>query len=478
MPDNADLAVIGLAVMGQNLILNMSDTGFTVLAHNRTTSKIDDFLQGPAAQRDSIIGVYSLEELVSKLKSPRIIMFMVKAGPVVDEYVEKLLPLLSDGDIIIDGGNANFNDTIRRESYLKERGIKFVGMGISGGEEGARKGPSIMPGGNREAWPCIKEIYQKISAKTTDNTPCCEWVGESGSGHFVKMVHNGIEYGDMQLIGEAYHLMKSLLGMSPSEIGDVFAVWNRGELKSYLVEITAKVLLFKDDDGTPMIDKILDITGQKGTGKWTGISSLDLGVPVTLIAEAVYARSLSSFKDDRVVASKVLTGPDVAPVVKKEEFISDIGRALLAAKLVSYAQGFMLLQLASKEYDWHVDFGTIALLWREGCIIRSTFLNKIKEAYDREPHLRSLLLDDYFKEVITNNHSAWRRVISASVENGIPIPALSSGLAFYDGYRSEYLPANLLQAQRDYFGAHTFERVDKPRGEFFHINWMQKEEDE
>lgn len=471
MTQKADIAVIGLAVMGQNLILNIGDHGIGVVAFNRTTSKVEGFLNGPAKGNNNIVGAFSLDEMVSLLRTPRKVMLMVKAGEVVDDFIEKLLPLLDEGDIIIDGGNSNFTDSVRRNDWLAEKGILFVGTGISGGEEGARKGPSIMPGGNEKAWPLIKDIYQKIAAKTEDGTPCCDWVGESGSGHFVKMVHNGIEYGDMQLICEAYHVMRGILRITPSEISEVFTEWDTGELKSYLIEITANILSHTDDDGEPLIDKILDTAGQKGTGKWTGINSLNLGVPLTLITEAVYARALSSFKEERVEASNILKGPEVPDIQDKELFINDIRDALFASKIVSYTQGFMLMQHAAKVYNWSLDFGSIALLWREGCIIRSVFLNKIKEAYAKNHDLKSLLLDDYFREIVDKSQKAWRRVVAMSVAAGVPVPTFASALSFFDGYRTDRLPANLLQAQRDYFGAHTYERIDKPRGEFFHTNW-------
>lgn len=471
MQAKADIGLIGLAVMGQNLILNMNDHGYSVAAYNRTVSKMEDFLAGPAKGRETILGARSIEELAALLKRPRKVMLMVKAGEVVDHFIELLLPHLEEGDLIIDGGNSHYPDTSRRTAYLKEKNILYIGTGVSGGEEGARHGPSIMPGGNPAAWPLVKDIFQAIAARTADGTPCCEWVGEDGAGHYVKMIHNGIEYGDMQLICESYQLMKELLSLNPEQMHQVFSRWNEGELDSYLIEITRDILAFKDQDGSPLVEKILDTAGQKGTGKWTGISSLDLGVPITLIGEAVYARCLSALKDERVAASRVLKGPKAAFSGDKEEFTEDIRRALLAAKIVSYAQGFMLMREAAKEYNWNLNYGNIALMWRGGCIIRSAFLGKIKEAFDKNPEIKNLLLADYFKGVIEKCQPSWRRVVSIAALNGIPVPALSTALSFYDGYRSERLPANLLQAQRDYFGAHTYERLDKPRGDFFHTNW-------
>ncbi|NIQ74333.1 MAG: decarboxylating NADP(+)-dependent phosphogluconate dehydrogenase [Gammaproteobacteria bacterium] len=470
MEAKADIGLIGLAVMGQNLVLNMDDHGYTVAVFNRTVSKVDDFINGNA-RGTKVIGTHSIEELIRVLKPPRRIMLMVKAGQPVDDFIELLIPHLEKGDIIIDGGNSHYPDTTRRTKYLAEKGLRFVGTGVSGGEEGARHGPSIMPGGDPEAWPHIKPIFQAIAAKVADGTPCCDWVGENGAGHFVKMVHNGIEYGDMQLICEAYHLMKEVLGLSPAEMSAVFGEWNRGKLDSYLIEITSNILAFKDEDGQPLVDKILDTAGQKGTGKWTAISALDMGTPLTLIGEAVFARMLSALKDERVAASKVLSGPQATFGGDKEAFIRDIHDALYAAKIVSYTQGYMLMRAAAQEYNWHLNYGGVALMWREGCIIRSVFLGRIKEAFDRTPDLSNLLLDSYFKEQVESAQAGWRRVVARAAELGIPVPAMSSGLAFYDGYRYERLPANLLQAQRDYFGAHTYERVDQPRGEFFHTNW-------
>jgi 6-phosphogluconate dehydrogenase len=466
----ADIGLIGLAVMGQNLVLNMDDHGFTVAVYNRTVSKVDEFIEGNA-KGTKVIGAHSIEELVSLLKKPRRVMLLVKAGKAVDDFIELLIPHLEAGDIIIDGGNSNYNDTIRRTAYVESKGLLYIGTGVSGGEEGARHGPSIMPGGSPAAWPHVKPIFQAVAAKVEDGSPCCDWVGENGAGHYVKMVHNGIEYGDMQLICEAYLLMKQALGLSADEMHRVFAEWNKGKLDSYLIEITRDILAFKDEDGEPLVEKILDTAGQKGTGKWTGISSLDLGIPLTLIGEAVYARNLSAMKDERVIASKVLSGPKAGFAGDKKAFVDDIREALYASKIISYTQGFMLLRAAAEEYRWKLNYGGIALMWRGGCIIRSVFLGRIKEAYDNQPDLANLLLDPYFNEQVEAAQAAWRRVVAKAVELGIPIPAMASALTFYDGYRSERLPANLLQAQRDYFGAHTYERIDRPRGEFFHTNW-------
>ncbi len=471
MEAKGDIALIGLAVMGQNLILNMNDNGYTVVAYNRTVSKVDEFLQGAAKGRTTILGAHSIEEMVSLLKRPRKVMLMVKAGSAVDDFIEMLLTHLEPGDLIIDGGNSHFPDTIRRTRYLEGKGFLYIGTGVSGGEEGARFGPSIMPGGSPKAWPLVKEIFQAIAAKTPDGAPCCDWVGEDGAGHYVKMTHNGIEYGDMQLICEAYHLMSQGLGMTADEMHKAFAEWNKGELDSYLIEITRDILAYKDSDGHPLVEKILDTAGQKGTGKWTSVSSLDLGIPVTLIAEAVYARCLSAIKDERVAASKTLSGPSAKFSGDKQAFVEDIRQALLAAKIISYTQGYMLLREAAREHSWNLNYGGIALMWRGGCIIRSVFLGRIKEAFDKNPNLSNLLMDGYFKGVIDRCQASWRRVVAKAVELGVPIPSLSTALAFYDGYRSSRLPANLLQAQRDYFGAHTYERIDKPRGQFFHTNW-------
>lgn len=466
----ADIGLIGLAVMGENLVLNMESHGYTVAVYNRTTQKVDDFINGRGKGKN-IIGTHTVEELIENLKSPRKVMIMVKAGKPVDAVIDQLLPLLDKGDIIIDGGNSHFPDSIRRTKDLEEKGFLYIGTGVSGGEEGALKGPSIMPGGSPAAWEYVKPIFQSISAKVEDGSPCCDWVGEGGAGHFVKMVHNGIEYGDMQLICEAYQIMKELLGMNYEEMHDVFKQWNEGELDSYLIEITRDILAYKDEDGQPLVEKILDTAGQKGTGKWTGIASLEIGVPLTLIGEAVYARTLSAQKEDRVEASKILSGPKPKFEGDKKQFIEQLRQALYASKLVSYAQGYVLMKHAAKEYGWHLNYGGIALMWRGGCIIRSVFLGKIKEAFDKNPDLNNLLLDPFFKEKIENAQNAWRKVVSTAITNGIWIPAMSTAINYYDGYRTEKLPANLLQAQRDYFGAHTYERIDKPRGEFFHTNW-------
>jgi 6-phosphogluconate dehydrogenase len=470
MEARADIALIGLAVMGQNLILNMNDHGFTVVAYNRTISKVDEFLN-KEAKGTNVIGARSIQEMVSYLKRPRRVMMLVKAGAPVDEFIEQLIPYLEKGDIIIDGGNSLYQDSMRRTKYLEEKGLLFIGTGVSGGEEGARRGPSIMPGGSPDAWPHVKEIFQKIAAKVDDGTPCCDWVGENGAGHYVKMVHNGIEYGDMQLICEAYHLMKDGLGMTADEMHQVFAEWNKGDLDSFLIDITANILAFKDTDGQPLVDKILDTAGQKGTGKWTVISSQELGIPITLMAEAVYSRCVSALKDERVAAAKKLRGPKPKIPADRTKFVEDIRKALYASKIVSYAQGYMLMRAAAKEYNWKLNYGGIALMWRGGCIIRSRFLGMIKEAYDKNPRLTNLLLDKFFKKAIKDSQRSWRNVVATAAKKGIPVPAFSTALAFYDAYRSERLPANLLQAQRDYFGAHTYERLDKPRGEFFHTNW-------
>jgi 6-phosphogluconate dehydrogenase len=466
----ADIAVIGLAVMGQNLILNMNDHGFTVAAFNRTTSKVDDFL-AREAKGTKVIGAHSIEEAVGLLKSPRRVMLMVKAGEAVDDTIEQLLPHLEAGDIIIDGGNSLFTDTARRVTYVESKGLLYVGTGVSGGEEGARRGPSLMPGGSPAAWPHVKDIFQTIAAKVEDGSPCCEWVGEGGAGHYVKMVHNGIEYGDMQLIAEAYQLLRDRLGLKAGAMADIFAAWNKTELDSYLIEITAEILAFKDTDGTPIVDRILDAAGQKGTGKWTVIDSAQLGQPVTLISEAVFARCLSALKSERVAASKRLTGPKPAAVTDPDGFTEQVRQALYASKIVSYAQGYMLMAAAAAQYGWNLNYGGIALMWRGGCIIRSRFLSDIKAAFDTDPKLSNLLLAPFFVEAIETNQDAWRSVISSAVLSGIPVPAFATALAFYDGYRTESLPAGLIQAQRDYFGAHTYERTDRPRGEFFHTNW-------
>ncbi|MDB6053839.1 MAG: gnd [Verrucomicrobiales bacterium] len=466
----ADIALIGLAVMGQNLVLNMNDHGYTVVVFNRTVSKVDDFLN-KEAKGTKVIGAHTLQEMVGLLKRPRRIMMLVKAGSAVDEFIEHLVPLLEPGDIIIDGGNSLFGDSVRRTKYLEEKGLLFIGTGVSGGEEGARRGPSIMPGGSPAAWPHVKEIFQSISAKVEDGSPCCDWVGENGAGHYVKMVHNGIEYGDMQLICEAYQLMKDGLGMTADEMHQVFAKWNESELDSYLIEITRDILAFKDTDGTSLVDKILDTAGQKGTGKWTVVNSQDLGIPVTLISEAVYSRCISALKEERVAAAKKLKGPNPKISLPRDKFIEDIRLALYASKIISYAQGYMLLRAAAKEYNWNLNYGGIALMWRGGCIIRSRFLGKIKEAYDNKPKLTNLLLDNYFRGEIKKSQKGWRSVVAVAAKKGIPVPTFSTALNFYDSYRCERLPANLLQAQRDFFGAHTYERLDQPRGQFFHTNW-------
>jgi len=466
----ADIGLIGLAVMGQNLVLNINDHDYTVAVYNRTTSKVDYFMEG-RAKGTNIIGTHSIEELVGTLKKPRRVMLMVKAGSVVDNFIEQLLPHLDTGDIIIDGGNSLYSDTDRRTNSLAEKGILYIGTGISGGEEGARKGPSIMPGGNLKAWPHVKDIFQSIAAKV-DGQPCCDWVGEGGAGHFVKMVHNGIEYGDMQLICEAYDFMRRGLGINEDDMQEVFSRWNKGLLDSYLIEITSDILGFKDEDGLPLTEKILDTAGQKGTGKWTGINALDLGIPLTLISEAVFARCLSAMKTERVKAATMLEGPISVYDGDTKELVGDMHDALYAAKIISYAQGYMLLREAAKEYGWNLQYGSIALMWRGGCIIRSAFLANIKQAFDTNPDLENLLLDDFFRSAIHAAQAGWRRIAVKAIELGIPTPAISAGLSYYDGYRSARLPANLLQAQRDYFGAHTYERVDKPRGEFFHTDWI------
>jgi len=466
----ADIGLVGLAVMGENLVLNMESKGFTVAVYNRTTEKVDHFINGRGKGKN-IIGTHSVEELVKNLKRPRKVMLMVKAGKPVDAFIDQVIPYLEKGDIIIDGGNSHFPDTIRRTKYVEDQGLLYIGTGVSGGEEGALKGPSIMPGGSPEAWEHVKDIFQAVAAKVEDGTPCCDWVGENGAGHFVKMVHNGIEYGDMQLISEAYFIMKTLLGMSSDEMYEVFREWNEGELDSYLIEITRDILAYKDDQGNPLLEKILDTAGQKGTGKWTGIAALDLGIPLTLIAEAVFARCLSAMKEERVNASKVLNGPVPAFKGNKEAFVEDLRKALYASKIVSYAQGYTLMRAAAEEYNWNLNYGGVALMWRGGCIIRSVFLGKIKEAFDQNPDLKNLLLDPYFKEKMESSQEAWRRVVSTAVSNGIAVPAFSIALSYFDGYRTERLPANMLQAQRDYFGAHQYERIDEPRGKFFHTNW-------
>lgn len=467
----ADIGLIGLAVMGENLVLNIESKGFSVAVYNRTVSKVDDFLTGRGAGKH-IIGAHSLGEFSDLLKSPRKVMLMVKAGQAVDDMISQLLPHLDKGDIIIDGGNSNYLDTMRRTKEMEGKGFLFVGSGVSGGEEGALNGPSLMPGGSAMAWQQIKPIFQAIAAKVEDGSPCCDWVGSDGAGHFVKMVHNGIEYGDMQLISEVYHIMRDRLTLSPDEMSEIFAEWNKGDLGSYLIEITSDILKFKDTDGQPLVDKILDTAGQKGTGKWAGISALEFGVPLTLIGESVFARCLSAAKEERMSASKILGAPAAAPFSgNREAFLADLSKALYAAKIISYAQCFLLLREAAREYNWDLNYGAIALMWRGGCIIRSTFLGKIKDAFDADKGLDNLMLSPFFAQKLAASQDSWRRVVSECALSGIPAPALSSALAYFDGMRTERLPANLLQAQRDYFGAHTYERVDRPRGEFFHTNW-------
>ncbi len=468
----ADIGLIGLAVMGQNLVLNMADHGYTVAVYNRTVSKVDEFIEGPAAGK-SIVGTHTMADFFKALKRPRRVMLMVKAGAAVDDLINQCLPYMEPGDIIIDGGNSNFVDTNRRTKELKEKGFLFLGVGISGGEEGARFGPSIMPGGNVEAWPHVKPIFQAIAAKVGDE-PCCDWVGDDGAGHYVKMVHNGIEYGDMQLISETYDIMKRGLNMQSDELAKTFTTWNKGVLDSYLIEITSQIFAVKDQDGSPLVEKILDVAGQKGTGKWTAIDAMNMGMPVTLIGEAVFARFLSSMIEERKAASKALSST-IHPITKeRKECIGDLEQALYASKIISYAQGFMLMREAAKEYGWKLNFGAIALMWRGGCIIRSAFLGKIKDAYTQNPKLESLLLAPYFVEELKKAEGAWRNTVSLSALSGIPTPCISTALAFFDGYRSERLPANLLQAQRDFFGAHTYERLDRPRGEFVHTNWSEQ----
>jgi len=470
MKQLSDIGLVGLAVMGENLVLNMESKGFTVTVYNRTVDKVDAFISGRAKGKN-IRGAHSILELVKSLERPRKIMLMVKAGKPVDDFIDLLIPHLEKGDIIIDGGNSHFPDTNRRTAYVENKGLLYIGTGVSGGEEGALLGPSIMPGGSNAAWPAIKPIFQAISAKVDGGTPCCDWVGENGAGHFVKMVHNGIEYGDMQLICEAYQIMRDLLGMSADEMHKTFKEWNEGDLGSYLIEITRDILEVKDSDGKPLIDKILDTAGQKGTGKWTGVAALDLGIPLTLIGEAVFSRCLSAIKEERVAASKVISGPKVSFNGDKKQFLNFMKDALYASKIVSYAQGYTLMHAAAEEYKWDLNYGGIALMWRGGCIIRSVFLGGIKAAFDKNSKLSNLLLDPFFKEKIEKAQNGWRQVVANAQLNGIPIPSISSALNYFDGYRTENLPANLLQAQRDYFGAHTYERVDKPRGQFFHTNW-------
>ena len=471
MKELSDIGLIGLAVMGENLVLNMESKGFRVSVFNRTVEKVDKFINGRGAGKN-FYGAHSLEDLVASLKAPRRVFLMVKAGQPVDDFIEKLIPLLDKGDIIIDGGNSHFPDTARRTAYVESKGLQYIGTGVSGGEEGALKGPSMMPGGSPAAWPHVKPIFQSICAKVEGGVPCCDWVGEGGAGHFVKMVHNGIEYGDIQLICECYQIMKDYLGMTNEEMHETFAEWNKGDLDSYLVEITRDILAKKGDDGKYVLDYILDTAGQKGTGKWTAIAALDQGVPLTLIGESVFARCLSAQKEERVAAAKILEGPKPARFTgDRAAFLEDLRKALFSAKVVSYAQGYALMRSAAKEYGWNLNYGGIALMWRGGCIIRSVFLGKIKEAFDKNPAIANLLLDSYFQGKLADAQKGWRNVIASAVVNGIPVPCLSAALEYYDGYRTERLPANLLQAQRDYFGAHTYERTDKPRGEFFHTNW-------
>ena len=472
MKNLADIGLIGLAVMGENLVLNMESKGYTVAVYNRTTEKVDHFVNGRGRGK-KFIATHTIAEFCRAIRRPRKVMMLVKAGPAVDDLIEQLLPHLESGDIIIDGGNTHFPDTIRRTKYVESKGLFYIGTGVSGGEEGALNGPSMMPGGSTAAWPLVKPIFQSICAKA-DGMPCCDWVGEDGAGHFVKMVHNGIEYGDMQLICETYQIMKDLLGMSNAEMHDVFAKWNEGDLDSYLIEITRDILAYRDDTGAYTLDYILDAAGQKGTGKWTAIAALDEGVPLTLITEAVFARSLSAMKEERVAASAELSGPKKTFAGDRAAFLSDLHDALYAAKIVSYAQGYALMRQAAHTYGWNLNNGGIALMWRGGCIIRSVFLGKIKEAFDRMPNLTNLLLDPFFKEKVLTAQSGWRSVVASAVTNGIPVPSMSAALSYFDGYRTERLPANLLQAQRDFFGAHTYERVDRERGTFFHTNWTGK----
>lgn len=467
---NSQIGLIGVGVMGENLVLNMEKKGFSVSVFDISKEKVEKFVTGRGKGKN-IQGCYSIQELIDSLELPRKIMLMVPAGKPVDEIIETLIPFLENGGIIIDGGNSHFSDTTRRTKMLESKNLLYVGTGVSGGEEGALLGPSIMPGGSKAAWENVKPIFQAIAAKVDDGVPCCDWIGEEGTGHFVKMVHNGIEYSDMQLICEVYDVMRNLLGMTSAEMYDVFKEWSEGELKSYLIEITRDILAVKDEDGLPLLDKILDKAGQKGTGKWTVITSLDVAVPLTLITESVFARVLSSMKEERVLASKILTGPKPYFSDDRKIFINELGRALYAAKIISYTQGYQLMRAAAKEFGWNLNYGGIALMWRGGCIIRSVFLGKIKEAFDQNPDLVNLLLDPFFRKKISSSQQSLRNVLAEAIKNGIPTPALSSALAYYDGYRSENLPANLLQAQRDFFGAHQYERVDKPRGEYFHTNW-------
>lgn len=466
----ADIGLIGLAVMGENLVLNIESRGYTVAVYNRTTEKVTSFVNGRGKGK-KLIPSYSLEELISNLSRPRKVMLMVKAGKPVDDFIDMLIPLLDQGDIIIEGGNSHFPDTIRRTAYVESKGLLYIGTGVSGGEEGALLGPSMMPGGSKEAWPYVKDIFHSIAARADDGAPCVTWIGDNGAGHFVKMAHNGIEYGDMQLICEAYHLMLDTGAFTYEEMADIFDEWNSAELDSYLIQITGEILRFNDTDGKPMVTKILDSAGQKGTGKWTVVSALDHGVPLSLIGESVFARFISSMKKERIVAAPLFGNPGKNPVKDRKQFIDDIRKALYASKIVSYAQGFNLLKNAAAEYKWDLNYGEIAMIWRGGCIIRSAFLNKIYEAFRRDPGLANLILDSYFSQILRENNESWRRIVSGAVLEGIPVPAMSAALAWFDGYRSEWLPANLLQAQRDYFGAHTYQRVDRPEGEHFHTNW-------
>ncbi len=470
MKQKADIGLIGLAVMGENLVLNMESKGYTVAVYNRTVEKVDNFVNGRGKGKN-FIGAHSLEELVASLERPRKVMMLVKAGKPVDDFIEKLIPLLEPGDIIIDGGNSHFPDTVRRTKYVESKGLLYIGTGVSGGEEGALLGPSMMPGGSPEAWPHVKKIFQDVAAKVDDGSPCCDWVGEDGAGHFVKMVHNGIEYGDMQIINEAYHLMKELLGMDAFEQHEVFKKWNEGKLDSYLIEITRDILAYKDEDGSPLVEKILDTAGQKGTGKWTAVTALDLGIPLTLIGESVFSRCLSAQKDLRMKASKEITGTKPHFKGDKQQFINDLEEAIYASKIISYAQGYDLMMEAAKEFNWNLNYGGIALMWRGGCIIRSVFLGDIEKAFQNNPKLENLLFDSFFKNAVESAQESWRRVCATALENGIPVPAITSALCYFDGFRNGRLPANLLQAQRDYFGAHQYERIDKPRGEFFHTDW-------
>ncbi len=466
----AQIAVVGLAVMGENLALNMERHGFRVAVYNRTAEKVDCFLQGRAKGKQ-FLGAHSVEELVGLLQKPRIIMLMIRQGAPVDAFIEQALPYLEQDDILIDGGNSNFQDTIRRSQALEKKGIHYMGCGVSGGEEGALNGPALMPGGSRQAWQHVQPVFEAISAKAPSGEPCCGYIGENGAGHFVKMVHNGIEYGDIQIICEAYQVMRDLLAMPASEIGDVFAQWNQSELNSYLIEITANILHKLGEDGLPIVDKILDTAGQKGTGKWTGICALEEGIPLTLIGEAVFARCLSAQKEERIAASARFPVSRHVFSGDKQALIEDLRQAVYASKIVSYAQGFALIRQACRTYNWQIDCGQVAMIWREGCIIRSVFLEKIREAYEKQKDLANLLMDPYFAERIMAAEQGWRRAAAQAVLQSIPLPAITSALSYFDGYRCGNLPANLLQAQRDYFGAHTYERIDRPRGEFFHTDW-------